>query len=325
LPELPDPSDLTTTTTASVASPSSSAASPAASSPAKRPLPALYSLSALVDDLATDAEERHRAREAGKPFGPVTGFKGLDAALGSALGVGLHVLHGSPGVGKTAFALQVAALCGCPALYVTCEMAPLELLRRHTARVTGTFLGKFKTGELTGEAVRDLARKAAEAAPLLALLDATETPAEFDSILRPASAMQRDSPSGHVLVVIDSLHSWADSLGEGTEEYERLNLALTALRLLSKRLGCAVVVIAERNRAAMKSGGQSAGAGTRKIEYGAESVIELDADADAKPNANGEVPVQLKISKNRNGATGKPIALRFHGALQRYQEAGTAA
>jgi len=68
-------------------------------------------------------------------------------------------MHGQPGTGKTAFALQVAAQCGFPCLYVTCEMAPLELLRRHTARVTRTYLNRFKSGELSPRESLELARR----------------------------------------------------------------------------------------------------------------------------------------------------------------------
>src|SRR5918996_1264990 len=78
---------------------------------------------------------------------PVTRIPQLDDVLGGALQPGVHVVHASPGAGKTALALQIAATCGFPALFVTCEMAPLELLRRITARVTETLLGRLKSGE----------------------------------------------------------------------------------------------------------------------------------------------------------------------------------
>src|SRR4051794_21962781 len=83
------------------------------------PAPRLLRLRDLAVDLAADAEARHAARAAGTPLGPVTSLPRLDDRLGAALPPGLHSLHGQPGVGKTAFLLQVAAQCGCPALFVT--------------------------------------------------------------------------------------------------------------------------------------------------------------------------------------------------------------
>lgn len=286
------------------------------------PTPRLVRLADLLTDWEADAQARHDARAAGKPLGPVTGLFRLDTALGAALSPGLHILHGVPGVGKTAFALQIAAACGCPCLYVTCEMSALELLRRITARVTETYLGKFKSGELTPDASLTLARRAARQAPGLALLDATQAPAPAAMILEKAAttrALDADNP--HLLIIVDSLHSWAEALLDDVPEYEALNGGLKALRELAARLGGPVLAIAERNRAGMDKGGLSAGAGSRKIEYGAESVLDLDTEKDAKEDANGEKAVTLHLAKNRNGASGKKIGLRFHGALQRYTEA----
>lgn len=286
-----------------------------------QPTPPLLAFASLIDQLEADAEARNAARINGSAFGAVTGFPALDLVLGGALEPGLHIVHGSPGVGKTAFALQVSSSCGCPALYITCEMTPLELLRRHTARITSTYLGKFKNGTLSGPEARSRATIAAKAAPFLALLDATEIPAAVCEVLHGAEVTRSKDPDAqHFLLVVDSLHSWADALGADVPEYDRLNAGLAALRLLSKRLDCAVVAIAERNRSSMKTGGQSAGAGTRKLEYGAETVIELDTK-DEFDAADGTREITASISKNRSGASGGKIRLRFHGALQKYTEA----
>ena len=79
----------------------------------------LYPLSDLLGEWAADAEAAHEAHATGTPRGPVTGFPTLDHELGGYLVPGLHVLAGEPGKGKTALALQIAATCGAPALFVT--------------------------------------------------------------------------------------------------------------------------------------------------------------------------------------------------------------
>jgi hypothetical protein len=79
-----------------------------------------------------------------------------------------------------------------------------------------------------------------------------------------------------------------------------------------------VLAIAERNRPSMKLGGISASAGSRKFEYGGESVLALDRDNDV--DIAGDVAVTLTIEKNRNGAPGQKIKLAFNGALQRFIE-----
>lgn len=302
-----------------------------------RPQPRLCRLGDLLDEWQSEAQAAHEARVMGIKRGPVTGMKKLDHELGGALPCGLTIVHGQPGVGKTAFGLQVAAECGFAALYVTCEMSPLELLRRHTARVTKQYLQRFKSGEMRPADSLEFARRAAAAAPNLVLVDATRAPAE-PKYLRECAEIARlqaantGADARHVLLVVDSLHSWAEGLatfssagwsGAGdSSEYELLNAALMSLRGLAHELACPVLCIAERNRDSMKSGGLSAGAGTRKLEYSAECVIDLrraeEAGRPRRENAEGEVEVEAALVKNRNGAAGATVPLLFHGATQTF-------
>lgn len=280
--------------------------------------PPLFRLGDLLSEWDTDAARRHTARTEGTPLGPVTGLRILDRELGGYLAPGLHVVHGQPGAGKTALGLQAAASCGFPALLLTGEMAPLELLRRITARMTGTFLGKFKTGELPPAESQSLVRRAIAACPGLVIADATRTPAPLSWLRAAALATRRESE--HMLIVVDSVHSWAEALAEGVTEYEALNAALAGLNSLALSLSVPILAIAERNRASMKAGGQSASAGTRKFEFRGESVIDLTRDPEVRPDANGEVKVTVTLPKNRNGVPGACVELQFHGALQRFRE-----
>ena len=283
----------------------------------------------LLEEWEQEAISAHTARVQKLPRGPRTGFPKLDEAIGGCLPVGLNIMHGQPGAGKTAFALQVAAQCAFPALYVTCEMSPLELLRRQTARITGEYLQRFKSGELSPETSLSYARRGAAAAPYLALVDATRAGAELSFLQECAEVIRlRAQNSGQdarqVLIVVDSLHSWAEGVamsnraGE-SNEYELLNAALAGLRTFSHAANCPVLAIAERNREGMKSGGLSAGAGTRKLEYGAETVFDLSRDESAR-EGGGPIEINVRLAKNRNGAAGKTAPLLFHGARQLFEE-----
>jgi replicative DNA helicase len=281
--------------------------------------PRLLPLAALLGEVQEYAQAVHDARVNGVARGPVTGLRRLDDALGGVLQPGLHILHGSPGAGKTAFALQAAATCGFPALYVTAEMRPLELLLRLTARVTGTYLGRLKSGELAPADTVAKAREAVAAAPRFALADATDAFAAPDWLKEAAAAVR--GRERHLLLVVDSVHSWSEAAGVDLTEYDRLNAAIGSLRTLAGQLGCPVLAVAERNRASMAAGGLSASAGSRKFEYTGESVLDLSAEREAPPTVDGETAVVLHVAKNRNGAAGQRLRLRFHGALQRFSEA----
>src|SRR5262249_3860302 len=152
--------------------------------------------------------------------------------------------------------LQVAAVCQFPTLYLTCEMRPRELLRRVAARVTGTFLGKLKSGEMTGPQVRAHLERAAAAAPLLTLADATQAYARPQWLRQGASVVKGEAR--HLLIVVDSVHSWMEGDGIDASEYDRLNGAISSLRAIASALECPIIAIAERNRGSMATGGMSA-------------------------------------------------------------------
>lgn len=286
--------------------------------------PRLYRFADLIEDFAADVQARYDAKEQGLPLGPVSSFPTLDALMGHAFMPGLHVIHGGPGTGKTALALQIAATCGTPALFVSCEIDAIEIMRRLAARVTGTFLQRFKTGEMTPAAAADLARRACATVPLLALVDGSGAWPKPEWLQQQAEAVKGDSR--HLLIVVDSLHTWASRApgAARSTEYDTLNTALGALEQLAGSVKAPLLTIGERNRGGMEKGGMGAGKGSSRIEYAGESVISMNTDYDGngRPipfDANGEREVTLWIEKNRHGEGGK-VSLLFHGKLQRFRE-----
>jgi replicative DNA helicase len=283
--------------------------------------PKLRKFGSLIDELEAEARDRHLAKTEGKPFGAVTPWPTVTEQWGGSIPQGLHIILGGSGVGKTAFALQLAAGCQCPCLYVTCEMTPAELLRRTAARVTKTYLGKFKDGSLDPLVVRAKAEIAAEQCPDLSIMDATQVYASPAHLLDVAQALKKNHE--HFLIVVDSLHSWAEGAPSTAGEYEQVSAATRELRTLAAKLGCPVIAISERNRASFGKGASAdkigSGAGSRKLEYGSESVLSLERSEDAG-NGTGDVIIEATFAKNRNGKQGAMLELIFAGGFQNYSE-----
>src|SRR5207247_9827457 len=88
---------------------------------------------------------------------------------------------------------------------------------------------------------------------------------------------------------------------ETLDAYRATTQLLTMPRLLGTgqhridyrhvNLQCPVLAIAERNRAKMSVGGLDASAGSRRFEYGAESVLALNREKDE--GADGEAKITL--------------------------------
>ena len=280
----------------------------------------LHSLADLLSAIESDADRRHSARKEGRLLGPVTGLNVLDKMLGGYLAPGVHVVHGDPGAGKTAFALQIAASCGFPALFVSAEMPVIELARRITARLSQTYLGKFKSGEMPARQAAAFAKKAFDQCEGLYLMDATAGPAKLDFIEQSAGLIMKKEQADSMLIVVDSAHSWVSGIKpEESSEYEALSLALAELRKLASRLECPVITIAERNRASRKQAGMDAAAGSRSFEYGAETVISLEVKEDEAEPKPGERRVNAVIQKNRHDAAGVHAKMAFHGGFQQFR------
>jgi predicted ATP-dependent serine protease len=288
-----------------------------------------------LDDLLAPCERRAQLSKQGKPVAPRLPSRRLNEILGGGLPVGLTVLHGAPGAGKSAFALQCACECGCPALIISAELPVTELLLRITARVNEK--PRRELQYMPRDQLEPLLMRAVQASPHLGVVDLTryapptnaeqgnglqELLAQFTEALREYNA--RDVQAPYPLLVVDSVHTVARLAGDAyTREYDLLTGALTYLDMLARYHGVAVLGIAERNREAMQGGGLTAAAGHRLFEYIAEAMLSLDVERDQ----NGEmkrinddmVLMKVRVLKNRNGEIGE-VPVTFDGRRMRFTE-----
>jgi replicative DNA helicase len=296
------------------------------SEPIEIPPPAFRPIRDYLDSVVTLAQLRHECANQGLSFGPETPWEQVTKVWGGVIPQGLHTILGGPGAGKSAFALQLAAECGCPCLFVTCEMTPEELLRRIAARVHRTAVGKFKNGDISGPEVRDLVSEALDSCTELYIANGMTEYISPEQIISLTEQIRKDN--GHVLIVIDSFHAWvqSDPSPSSASEYDRLNAAVGQLLTIAANLKCPVIAVTEQNRASFGKHAPEeklhAGAGTRKLEYSPETVLSLrrvNSDNEEQ-NGNKDTDMILTFEKNRNGAQGAKIPLIFQSEYMGFKE-----
>lgn len=279
--------------------------------------PCLWPLKLLGESVLDSLDRKYQARQRGERLGlALDGFPSLAKELGGTFMTGLHILHGNTGSGKSAFALQLAHTCQCPALYVTCEMNADVLMWRLMARCARIPLSHFPDGQISREKATEALALVLAKGSDLAILDASRASVPIQLIEEMALITRGNTP--HFGIFVDSVHSWSEGSYPDLAEYEALARGIRDLNRLAIRLDCPIMGLAERNRMNMKTGGVNASAGSRKFEYTAETVLDLTPEGGDE--TTDEVRMKLSFAKNRWGAGGRAVSLLFNGQYQWFRE-----
>jgi replicative DNA helicase len=285
--------------------------------------------STLLPQVLADAEARRLQRETtgSAVLGVPTGVVQLDSLLGG-LNEGLYLLAGSPGMGKTTLALQVAAAAttDVPVVIVTFEHAPANLTLKLLCARAGVNLRDVQRG------YADLAklRRAAEAwEPVAQRLAVVEGGSQLTvaQVRAQARRAMRQHQTERCLVVVDYLQLWAkvaEDLRGNFSVRERVDMLGGLLRELALGLHSPVVALASQNRSAGNYGNGKGSAAldslkeSGDLEYAADVVLFLTEAQErmATPPARA---IELTVAKNRHGETGK-VGLIFRPDLGTMRE-----
>lgn len=180
--------------------------------------------------------------------GLTTGFDGLDRKTAGLHPGELMIIAGRPGMGKTAFAVNLA-LNACAARRETVavfslEMAKEELVRRMLASEARVDGGRLRTGQI----VHDDWSKLAEAAGFLSDLPVwiDDTPSISVLELR-AKARRLRAEQGLALVIVDYLQLMRSGSRNDSREQEISEIS-RSLKALAKELSIPVIALSQLNR-----------------------------------------------------------------------------
>ncbi|HOK24664.1 replicative DNA helicase [Coprothermobacter proteolyticus] len=279
-------------------------------------------VSELVKRYYSLIEERYaqRSRVTGYP----TGLQKLDELLTGFQKSDLLILAARPGMGKTAFALNVATYMSMeeeiPVLFFSLEMSATQLVQRLLSAVSNVPSQKLKTGYLATEdfdALR-IAMSRLEDAPLW--ID--ESPGL--SVLEIRSRARRAvAELGIKMIIIDYLQ--LIRLGQNVDNrVQEVSEITRSLKNLARELDIPLLVLSQLSRAVE----QRADKRPQLSDLRESGSIEQDADVvmflyseDYYKQQKGLRPensaVELVVAKHRNGPTGE-VKLMFRKDIGRF-------
>ena len=253
-----------------------------------------------------------------------SGFRHLDALTAGFHPGDLVICAGRPGMGKTAFALNLA-INACRARQAavavfSLEMPNEQLTRRLLCSEAGIDGNRMRTGRLTREDWPALAKAAGELSNLPIWMD--DTPAISVLELR-AKARRLRVDHNLALVVVDYLQLMRSGTKTDSREQEISEIS-RSLKALAKELRIPVMALSQLNRGVETRGTKDkrpqlsdlreSGA----IEQDADTILFIYRDELYNPDSPDKGIAEIIIGKQRAGPTGTVKAL-FRRELTRFE------
>jgi len=252
-----------------------------------------------------------------------TGFKDVDNVLAGLQESNLIILAARPGIGKTAFLLNIASHVAvkesAPVLIFSLEMSQEELGDRLLVAHAGIDSWRLKTGKLEDEDFDKLQEAMGVLAEAPIYID--DTPGLSIMEMR-TKARRQQMEKGLKMVIVDYLQLM-DSGRHYDNRVQEVSIVSQSLKNLARELKVPVIAASQLNR-------QVEARGTKKpqladlresgsIEQDADLVMFLYRPEDASDLAPGDkVPTKLSIDKNRAGPL-REFDFMFNGAQMQFR------
>jgi len=245
-------------------------------------------------------------------LGVPTGFLDLDNLLGGMRGGDLLILAARPGVGKTAFALNIAvnaAKAGSSVAFFSLEMPSVELTQRLLAAEALLDSHKIRNGRLNDADWKQLVTACSKLDKYDLSID--DSPGLSILELRAKARRQlRNTPSGKGLIVVDYLQLMQSHSSRPLDRYVEVGEISRGLKVLAKELGMPVLALSQLSRAVEGRGNKRPQLSDLResgnLEQDADVVMFIDRtvnEEEAGKNGRPELGIaNLIVGKHRHGA-----------------------
>ncbi len=283
-----------------------------------------------IDSLLVDAfdELQEMAKQGDHISGVASGFKDIDDLFHGFRGGDLIILAARPGVGKTAFALNLAtsaAKLGTSVAFLSLEMSASQLVQRVLASEARVSLSRLRAGKIQEADWSAIV----EASSALAALDIKfdDTPALSILELRAKARRElRDVKKGFIVVDYLQLMQPPTLRRDGNRAVEVAEIS-RGLKVLAKEMDMPVLALSQLSRAVEMRGKKRPQLSDLResgaIEQDADIVMfidrsmdEMEAESDDRPDLG---TAELIVAKHRNGPT-RDITLAFNAEYTRFMD-----
>lgn len=271
----------------------------------ERPQQGLVSISETLVQTFNEIESLHEQKALP---GLSCDFYDLDGMTSGFQRSDLIIVAGRPSMGKTSFALNVAAniakLYSLPVAIFSLEMSKEQLVQRLLASEAGIESNRLRSGRISQNEMEPLSRAIGTLSELSIFIDDTAnlTVAQMRSQARRLQAEQGGKLG---LVLLDYLQLME---GSGDNRVQELSKITRSLKGLAREINAPVVALSQlsrgveqrTNKRPMMSDLRESGS----IEQDADLVLMLYRDSYYNPDSPDRDLAEIIIAKHRNGPTG---------------------
>ncbi|MDZ7612084.1 MAG: replicative DNA helicase [Candidatus Moranbacteria bacterium] len=284
------------------------------------------SINNLLESAFDRIDEMHK--DSGKFRGVPTGFYDLDGVLSGLQKSDLIILAARPSLGKTSFALNLAANAAIqsniPVGVFSLEMSSDQLVDRMLAAQSGVNLWNLRTGNLDSDSEDDDFQKIGDAMGVL-----SEAPIYIDdsataNIMEMRTMARRlQAEKGLGLLIIDYLQLMEGRGGKSSDNrVQEISEISRGLKNLAKELNVPIIALSQLSRAVENRSPQiprlSDLRESGSIEQDADVAMFLYREDREKPETENQNLVEVIIAKHRNGPVGK-VSMFFDDATTSFK------